>query len=139
MTRDDLLRFCAGEEDVSVGLRAPWTVGERSIACNGHVLIRVPRLADVEERDHPKIDRIWPQMIPFAWFSVPEVPQEILDGQVELGGIPFGYRPLRLLHTLPGCEIGPISDATPALIRFDGGDGLLMPRRRQPNHERGPL
>lgn len=48
---------------------------------------------------------------------------------VKVGGIPFSDLYLSWLCQLPNCEIGPLGEYLPARFRFDGGDGLIMPRR----------
>jgi hypothetical protein len=49
-----------------------------------------------------------------------------------VGGICFDARYLRLIGSLPGAEIAVGPDyGTPALFRFDGGKGALMPMRPQ--------
>lgn len=55
---------------------------------------------------------------------------------VDLFGIPFALRYVRLLMTLPGVQISlvqmPTFDAAKGLaFRFEGGDGLLMPLRER--------
>lgn len=57
----------------------------------------------------------------------------ILDAKgrdpIIVGCAGFQTKYLRMLSTLPGCEIGPISEFAIAPFRFDGGDGVLMPMR----------
>lgn len=45
----DLQRFCAGPDSLAAkhGLGAPWSQGDWTYASNRHVLVRVPRRADV--------------------------------------------------------------------------------------------
>lgn len=51
------------------------------------------------------------------------------DGtDVKVGGALFTDILLAQIATLPGCEIGVVDKLSPAIFRFDGGDGLLMPR-----------
>lgn len=52
----------------------------------------------------------------------------ILDSTpVKIGGVDFNSRYIKRMATLPNCEISPTNGSTPARIRFDGGDGLIMP------------
>jgi hypothetical protein len=44
-----------------------------------------------------------------------------------ISGARFDDRYLALLGSLPNCQIGITGQYTAARIRFDGGDGLLMP------------
>jgi hypothetical protein len=48
MNRDDLMKFCGGKNQVR--LATPFSIGEFTYATNGHILVRVPRLADIPER-----------------------------------------------------------------------------------------
>ena len=52
MNRADLQRFAAGEDDLR-SIHLPWSRGEWTYATNQHILVRVPRLADVEENPQP--------------------------------------------------------------------------------------
>jgi len=49
---------------------------------------------------------------------------------VEIGEVCFTDRLLEKLRRLPNVKIGPFGPNEVARIAFDGGDGLLMPRRR---------
>lgn len=53
------------------------------------------------------------------------------DAFVQIGSARFRLEPLDLLRSLPNCEIGPVGKELPAWLRFDVGDGLLMPCRRR--------
>lgn len=46
-----LRSFCASPEMERFGIEQPWSAGERTYATNGHIMIRVPRLGAVPERD----------------------------------------------------------------------------------------
>lgn len=50
MTIDHLQKFCSTQEN-RVSLATPWSEGAYSYACDGRVIVRIPRLADVPERD----------------------------------------------------------------------------------------
>lgn len=72
----------------------------------------------------------------FKWIDVIEMPCENCDGgylftdkSISLGTTWFSDRYLSLLCQLPACEIGITSITTAARIRFDGGEGLIMPRK----------
>lgn len=54
---------------------------------------------------------------------------EVVDDQgIKVGGIWFSNWLLEKIGALPGCEIGVNDVRNPSRLRFDGGDGLLMPR-----------
>jgi hypothetical protein len=61
----DLEPFCLTEDQVGERekLRRPWPSGEYTYATNGWVIVKIPRLADVEARDGPptddQIERLW--------------------------------------------------------------------------------
>ena len=38
----DLMKFCANEYEIRVGLQSPWRNGEWVYATNGHMIVRVP-------------------------------------------------------------------------------------------------
>lgn len=50
-------------------------------------------------------------------------------GITKIGNATYANRYLWLLSNLPGIEIAPDQPGKPARIRFDGGDGALMPCR----------
>lgn len=52
------------------------------------------------------------------------------DKSVSVGPADFSDRYLSWLNLFPNCEIGPIDSNKPARVRFDGGEGLIMPRRK---------
>jgi hypothetical protein len=52
------------------------------------------------------------------------------DKPVEIGGFYFADRLLTILRQLPNVKIGPLGPNDAARVTFDGGDGLLMPRRK---------
>ncbi|MEW6614003.1 MAG: hypothetical protein AB1401_00805 [Thermodesulfobacteriota bacterium] len=52
------------------------------------------------------------------------------DKSVPIGGVYFSDRYLSWLYQLPNCEIGPFGTKDPARFRFDGGEGLIMPRSK---------
>lgn len=49
---------------------------------------------------------------------------------VELGPALFAPKYIRLLAALPHCEMAPSNASDVCRVRFDGGDGLVMPMRR---------
>ena len=52
------------------------------------------------------------------------------QGQVYVNDIPFQANYLHVLRdNLPSCEIAPMGQGKAARIRFEGGDGLVMPMR----------
>ena len=48
MNRDDLMKFCGGND--RAGIATPFSIGEYTYATNGHIMVRVPRIADIPER-----------------------------------------------------------------------------------------
>src|SRR3990172_12374008 len=71
---ETLKKFCATDA-LHPNLATPWSAGEYSLATNGHVLIRVPRLADVPERDDaPGTDSLFPYKEPPAWYPLAVMP-----------------------------------------------------------------
>ena len=49
MTLDDLKRFCADADDSREYLRQPWTRDGYTWATEGHIIIRVPAIADIPD------------------------------------------------------------------------------------------
>jgi len=207
----DLQKFCGSQDDDRIGRL--WSVDQWTMATNGHILIRVPRIDGVEE--NPKAPKVVGSFVgkcldrePAVWVKCPEVdgPQSKTcalcagsgknflcpecDGSGEVSfetqfsdygefcclscrgfgkvskvkwvrmtglhlddvsctcencggsGKVFEHKPidvfgvmiadfyLSLVGDLPGVEIGVFEPDHPVRFRFDGGDGLIMPRKR---------
>lgn len=70
MDINTLKKFCANGID-RINIQAPWSKGEHSYATNGHVIIRVPRLAEVPENDKaPLAEKIFTVGAPAEWFPL---------------------------------------------------------------------
>lgn len=52
------------------------------------------------------------------------------EAPVEIGPAIINPAYLRILATLPGCQIAPVDGCTVAVFRFTGGSGAVMPIRR---------
>jgi hypothetical protein len=73
MDSKQLQQFCSKDRD-DERMNTPFSVGEFSYATNGHILVRVPRLADVPERDDAlNLDRVSPSFNAeiSIWLPVP--------------------------------------------------------------------
>ena len=49
VTLDDLKRFCISPDDPRLGLLRPWTRDGYTWASNGHIIVRVPVIADIPD------------------------------------------------------------------------------------------
>lgn len=149
MTTDELRAFCnTGSEHLAV--QAPFSLDEWTYATDGSIIVRVPRLPEVAElpngllSPHELFAYTPPGQI---WYPVPTLPPAPMavpcsrcDGTlierrdeeppVEFGPALFAPKYIRLLAALPHCEIAPSSANDVCRVRFDGGDGLVMPMRR---------
>ncbi len=56
-----------------------------------------------------------------------------VDPAVEIGGMFFGCRRLRLIAALPGVQLWPTPGQSVCVFTFEGGDGLLFGRTTNPN------
>jgi hypothetical protein len=77
MTKEDLMKFCSDTDTDRFNLSVPWSIGDFTYASNGHIIVRVPRLADIESNAGPKVDDLF-HADPPAWFhlsglSLPEI------------------------------------------------------------------
>ena len=45
----DLQRFCAPDYSVKQNMKAPFSIGEHTYATNSHLIVRVPRVAGIDE------------------------------------------------------------------------------------------
>ena len=76
----DLQRFCSNDGERTVKIDMPFSAGEHTYATNGHVAIRVARIADVAREDGPDIGRIFKDrppvtnLQPLPTFDLPNRP-----------------------------------------------------------------
>lgn len=136
MTITDLFQFCDPEYEDRTH---PWSSGTYTYATNGYILIRVARLMNapdgnpvLESRPEWAECLAWFDRDPYSWVTIPEETRphaNDLDDSVDVCDLKFSRRYLRWLRALPSCVLGLNGVGQPALFRFDGGEGLLMPRR----------
>ena len=157
MTLDDLKRFCAdtyGRWD----LRQPWTRDGYTWAADGHIIVRVPAIAEVpDNKSAPSTTKLFAETAqPGKWMPVPTMamPERVVckwcsgtgkdpddrrykcgecsgAGKVrDLSGIPFAdtFFAKHYLARIQGWEIAPNGQKV-AWIRKDDALGLLMPMR----------
>ncbi len=166
----DLRKFC-GDPERKIG--KPFSRGEFTYAVNGHIGVRVPRLADVPEDDKAPAAELIFRFDDVEFFPVepPTLPPtEMVDcpachgrgsehdcpdctcrcgkcnGATEIdisretsasvGGVPFNVAYLRLMFDLPDLMLPKsVHPTNPLRFKFDGGHGLIMPRRNPcPEH-----
>ena len=88
MTKEELARFCSTDE-TRINIVTPWSKDEYSFATNGHLIVRVPRLVDVPERDAaPSGDKLFPYKEPPEWvrLSDMEIPEAVRADCSECNG-----------------------------------------------------
>jgi len=84
MTVEKLTKFCGGKEDPSIS--TPWSVGDKSYATNGYILVIMPRVAEIPERANavnvaevlnanPMPDEGWEKAPEIDGLDVPECPK----------------------------------------------------------------
>lgn len=73
MTLEELKAFCADPGDIHYYLTAPWSRGEFTYATNGHIILRVARIAGVEEQPKaPDAAGLFAKVAaPSNWMPVP--------------------------------------------------------------------
>jgi hypothetical protein len=169
----DLQQFCEKEGSGRPYLERPWSRGEYTYATNSHILVRVPRRADVPEDDAApsKVESVVPSFDrPFVSMPKVEIPLftpadeecedcggsgfehdcpncdcecDACDGSgkvttsdesvVPIGHSIFAAPYIRQILMLPGLQVSLGSDPSePMAFKFEGGIGVLMPRRPMP-------
>ncbi|MDE1904981.1 MAG: hypothetical protein KGH75_00840 [Rhodospirillales bacterium] len=137
MSEIDLLRFCNPEREVA----EPFSAGAFTYACNGHVMVRVARRAEVPERWVPwEVQELWEDAEaswPESWARIEGLPQILTTWWVQIADVTVKALYLRDLMTLPGLLVEyPLHEAgvprskhgCPLVrFRFDGGEALLAP------------
>ena len=141
MTPIDLKKFCSKDRK-RPPIRKPFSQRGWTYATDGCIAIRVPRRSRIPERkDAPGAERIFNDADnrgPYKWVPVPEI-------KVEGQPFPFKFDEMTIFlnmiyldlirRELPNPQIGLIKEAggnspnVPVKIKFDGGEGLLMPVR----------
>jgi len=159
MLKKELSKFCSNKIGL-VRIDHPWSVGDKTYVTNGFVLLRLPRFEDVpENKDAPDVSKLF-ETFPFpsgGWHPLPDLPEleyedrdgcrgtgkrKTKDGPIdcnECGGKGVWFMVSFLMfikENLPGLEfsINKMPES-PSWIRFEGGDGLIMPCRQEENHE----
>jgi len=156
MTLDELQRFCADASEPREYLQQPWTRDGYTCATNGHIIVRIPAIADIPDNaDSPNNTKLFAKTAPATvWMPVPKMamPEDVLcdwcdgtgkdtsDEQCEKcnrtgkvpdrSGIQFAGTAFakRYLALIQGWQIAP-NGLMPAWIRNDDALGLLMPMR----------
>lgn len=137
-----LKKFCSKDEGREA-LFNPLSQGEWTFATNGIIAVRVPRLDAVGEAEFAPdcvkmFKKHWRKTQKHVWIDPPEpvaTAWDFVDIQGPLGHVRVDLRYVRLCRMLPGCKIALTGEESlqltkPVLLKFDGGDGLLMPMRR---------
>lgn len=118
---------CDGEGEVELSTDFNYYDEEECKTCDGSGQISEPDLEKIKKRK------------PYIGLNPTKVICFHCDGTgvagyyhkgIEVGGLLFSDLYLSWLCQLPNCEIGPFGETEPARIRFDGGEGLIMPRRK---------
>jgi hypothetical protein len=129
-----------------LSISKPWTTNGFTYATDGHIAIKVMAMDGIGPASDPvpNVDAAIPTSEPEKWFDVselelpfPDVCEEcealiIPDKAITLGKAMFNQVLLYKLRFLPNCKIGPFEGDSAALLRFDGGHGVIMPLRRKP-------
>lgn len=172
MKKEDLLNFCI-PGNLKIG--KPWSRGDKTYVTDGHVILRLDRIEDVEENvlapDATKLFRDFPAPAD-GFIPIPDLPEaeykgcDSCDGtgkwamkgksipcdecngagkfeifkRLDIGGTLFQVALLRRIkENLPNAELCVnkagtniwIHTTNPSWIRFEGGDGLIMPCERR--------
>lgn len=153
VTDIDLDLFCAPAQHPSAAaIGRPWSRGKWTYATNGHVLVRLPRLPDVDDNplapDGEALIRAcdfgervaatcWDEPLPpLAHMLLDHDDEQVLvlcQGSLDVGGVPFQLRYLHLIASLPRLELGRQKEPTgPLPFVAACGDilGAVMPLLR---------
>ena len=136
MEYDDFMYFCLN--DLTVTQLDPFSSPDKTFFTNGHILIRVDRiLAAIDltvagKHKSSMIDKTdyLLQRIPDKFYLIPEMYCDFEQSNMDwitFEGVKFRVRYLALISLLPNVEIGTFGPMEPAVFRFDGGEGLIMP------------
>lgn len=105
MEKDDLKKFCS-EESLRESFLTPWSKDKYSMATNGMLVIRIPRLEDIPENPNaPDLFGIFPKNQPEEWFEIPPLPEEEYESCEEcLGSGKARYGKGKSPETCEGCD-----------------------------------
>jgi hypothetical protein len=139
-----LAQFCT--TDTWLNYSTPFSDQNYTYGSDGAVIIRVPRIEEITRPSPVDLSQLcWDD--PGEWFDVPKVTPSTehcddckglgcyecgqsgviyLNDPVDIGGVKFCDKMVELIGRLPNVKIAP--RRVPAKIKFDGGDGLVMPR-----------
>lgn len=105
----NLQHFCADADSArAYMIGRPWSRGAWTWATNGHIIVRVPRLAEVEENEAaPDAEaRLAKQPDPVAWIDVPaqEMPADVKCEICNGAGHPASAEPCNKCGHIKDCE-----------------------------------
>ena len=143
MNKKILSKFCMKKRDATLSglcFTKPWSMGDYSYATNGVILIRIPKLKSIPERnENSPVQQAAEEMfvktpIPVLKFPVPE----LYNNPVvvwKINEVFFrGDMLWKLKSFCRNCYILPLKEKSGGgfsfkrtWIEFDGGDGFIMP------------
>ncbi len=141
----DLQAYCSTDPRRAKQLGVPWSDGSYSYACDGRMLLRVPRRSEIAERDTaPGVAHLVAGTSGEEHFPLPLQPLPAACAECDGTGlvpmvVPVGFGPqyisnlyLARLHALPGARLAnhPSDKNGPLHFHFDGGDGVVMPIKK---------
>lgn len=147
----NLTQFCAND-DVRSYLNAPFSDSEFTYACNGHIMVMVPRIEGFADITSPMAELAPKKFADNPMHNVVKIPKlpakvtkpcpecehgcfECDGGWIEqmqwvgVGDSGYQAKYLRMILALPNSKFSPNGTLHPAAFIFDGGAGLLMPCR----------
>ena len=136
----DLAIYCSTDRAF---IKKPFSFGAYTFATNGHILVRVKRRKNVPKRDDAPNDSVRNLIAkyavkehrPLGKFKLPH-PRRLAATPTGINGVSFSSHYVRMLLALPGIKVATTCKETEAMhFVFDGGDGLLMPMRADPEIE----
>lgn len=133
---DNFMLFCLN--DLANTQLDPFSSQDKTYFTNGHILLRVDRiLAAVDltvagKHKNNLVDKMdyLLQRIPDKFHRIPEMCCDFEQSNMDwitFEGVKFRVRYLALISLLPDVIIGTFGPMEPAVFRFDGGEGILMP------------
>jgi hypothetical protein len=143
MDEKTLKSFCSTDE-LRPSLMQPYNKPEFTMATDGHVLIRIPKMEGYDGNVGPSSDDLFgsidygetnfvglpePRIEPCKCKCGNEHTKNVWD-KTQIGERHFYPRIMERISVLPNVRIMvPGGAHTAAYIKFDGGDGLIMPYR----------
>lgn len=138
ITLEELQKFCAQDENYPY-LRQPFNIGCHTFATNKVIMVRVKKVKGVKIKQSDEVNKgvlgyaaLLDEPLNLAPLCLKTRWRRVIPKQTQIGVHWFDSKYIDMLNKLPNIKVSETHpESTPMAFRFDGGEGLLMPMRKE--------